>query len=231
MASKETAGVASKKRVLLVDDHAVVRMGLTGLINVEPDLVVCGEAEDESQAITAAKELQPDVAVVDWSLRNRDASELITTLCHQHPQLPVLVLSVHEEHLYGEQAIRAGARAYIMKHEATEKLIETIRRVAAGEALPGQKAAAKSSTAGFGEWPPEKVALLKTLTETETNALRLIANGYSSSHIAELLVLRLKNFNALQESLKTKLRLSSTAELFQTAPRWVAESHRAARMG
>lgn len=118
-----------------MDDHAVVRMGVTAMINAEPDLVVCGEAEDERQALAAIKELHPDVAVVDWTLRAKDASELIATLGRQHPQLPVLVLSVHEEQLYGEEAIRAGARAYIMKHEGTDKLVGAIRQATSGRMM------------------------------------------------------------------------------------------------
>ena len=226
MTSSATSGAMSRKRVLLVDDHAVVRAGLTGLINEEPDLVVCGEAEDESRALAAVRDLQPDVAVVDWSLRDRDASELIRTLSRQHPQMPVLVLSIHEEQHYAERAIRAGACGYVMKHEATNKLVTAIRRVTAGQLLIPPKAMRAASTAGTAEWPPENNALLKMLTEAEMDALRLIANGHSSSRIAELLGLCPKDFHALQESLRSKLRLCNTTELFQTAPRWVAESYR-----
>lgn len=133
MASRETGGATVKKRIFLVDDHEVVRTALTTLINTEPDLVVCGEAEDENHALAAVQKLQPDIAIVDWSLRDRDASQLIATLSRQHPQVPVLVLSIHEKQYYAERAIAAGARGYVMKHEATEKLIEAIHRVAAGQ--------------------------------------------------------------------------------------------------
>lgn len=128
MVSGDTGCAASKKRVFLVDDHPLVRMGVTEMINAEPDLVVCGEAEDESQALAAIETLKPDVAVVDWSLKDKDASELIAALCRRRPRLPVLVLSVHEEELYGAQAMSNGACAYIMKHEATGKLVCAIRR-------------------------------------------------------------------------------------------------------
>lgn len=137
MASRETEGATIKKRVFLVDDHEFVRRGLTALINAEHDLVVCGEAEGEDDALTAIQELQPDIAVVDWSLRDRDASQLIATLSRQRPQVPVLVLSVHEKQYYAERAVAAGARGYVMKHEATHKLIEAIHRVAAGQTLAG----------------------------------------------------------------------------------------------
>ena len=227
MDSQKTNGSAPKKRVLLVDDHAVVRMGLTQLINEEPDMVVCGEAEDEGRALAAVKELHPDVTVVDWSLRDKDASSLITTLSQRHPQMPVLVLSVHEKQYYAEQAIRAGARGYVMKHEATDKLIEAVRRLAAGQTLPVEKTASTASAEDASEWTAGKVALLRALTETETNVLRLIAHGYSPSRIADLLRLRLKDLSAIQEAVRIKLRLRSATELFQTAPRWLAESYRA----
>lgn len=229
MASSTSCGVPSKTRVLVVDDHAVVRSSLIRLINEESDLVVCGEAEDERQALAAAEKLQADVAVVDWSLRDKDASELIATLSEHHPQMPVLVLSVHEEQYYAGPAIRAGARGYVMKQEATEKIIAAIRCVATGQTWLSNQAASAVSTTSPDEWPADKVALLKTLTETETDALKLVANGYSSSRIAERLGLRLKDFNTLRENLRTKLRLRSTAELFQTAPRWLAEAHRIER--
>jgi DNA-binding NarL/FixJ family response regulator len=135
-ASKETGVLQPKKRVFLVDDHEAVRAGLITLINAECDLVVCGEAEDDTCALAAIKELQPDVAIVDWSLKGRDASTLIRTLCRQQPQTPVLVLSVHEREYYAERATNAGARGYIMKHEATDKLIKAIRCMTTGRALP-----------------------------------------------------------------------------------------------
>lgn len=121
-----------RKRVLLVDDHPVLRMGLANIINQEVDLVVCAEADGERTAFAAVQANQPDIAVVDWSLQGRDAAELISTLRQRHPQIPILVLSMHDELLYAERALRAGAQGYIMKQEATEKVIEAIRCVVAG---------------------------------------------------------------------------------------------------
>ena len=213
--------------MLLVDDYAAVRTGLTCVINAEPDLVVCGEAEDKSQALAAAKKLRPDVAVVDWCLGKEMASELISALSHQQPPVPVLVLSIYDEQLYAEQAVQAGARAYVMKHEATNKLIEVIRHVANGQPSGGGQVTSPASLTSAAKVAADETAMLESLIEAEMEALRLIADGHSSSRIAELLGLRLKDFDALRESLKTKLRLSSTTELFQTAPRWMAELRRA----
>lgn len=130
-----------KKRVLLVDDHPVVRTGLAQLINREADLVACGEAENERSALDAAHQLRPDVAVVDWSLKDRDSSGLIASLRQEIPRLPVLVLSIHDELFYAERALRAGADGYCMKLESGSKVIDAIRRVASGQIYLTERAA------------------------------------------------------------------------------------------
>ncbi len=122
-----------RKRVLVVDDHPIVRLGLATFINQEEDMVVCGEADDESSALAAVRQLDPDVAVVDWSLKDRDASGMIALIRQQYPEKPILVLSIHEELFYAERALRAGAHGYIMKQEAADKVIDAIRRVASGQ--------------------------------------------------------------------------------------------------
>jgi N-acetylglucosamine malate deacetylase 1 len=122
-----------KKRVLLVDDHAVVRKGLAVLINEEPGMQVCGDAEDEQSALETVVRLRPDVAVVDWSLGQKDASDLIRKLHETRPEIPVLVLSMHDELFYAERVLRLGARGYVMKRDATKRIIESIRRMAEGQ--------------------------------------------------------------------------------------------------
>lgn len=132
--TRTTDATLAPKRILLVDDHPIVRMGLANIINQETDLTVCAEAEGERTALAAMQAQHPDVAVVDWSLQGRDASELIALLRQRHPQVPVLVLSMHDELLFAERALRAGAQGYIMKQEATEKVILAIRTVISGHA-------------------------------------------------------------------------------------------------
>ena len=129
---KLSENIYLQKKVLLVDDHAVVRRGLASLINEAADLVVCGEADNERSAIEAVAKLQPDIAVVDWSLGHREAAELVEFLREGYPQMPVLVLSVHDEMFYSERALQAGASGYVMKQEATERIIDAIRRVIGG---------------------------------------------------------------------------------------------------
>ncbi|MCX7826016.1 MAG: response regulator transcription factor, partial [Verrucomicrobiae bacterium] len=178
--------------MLVVDDHAVVRMGLAQLINEQPDLKVCGEAEDTQGALAAAWQLRPDVAVVNWSLNNGYAFDVITAPHRQQPRMPVFALFIHEETFYAERAVRAAAHGYIMKQEATGRIVEAICRVAAGQTYLSVRAASAVSKGDFAEWPTDKVGLLKTLTDTGMDALRLIAIGYSSTRIAELLGLRLR---------------------------------------
>ena len=128
------ATAAPRKKVLLVDDHPLVRMGLCNILNQETDLAVCGETDGEGNVVQLVQGLQPDVAVVDWSLKDKDASGVIATLRQHCPQMPILVLSMHEELFYAERALRAGADGFIMKQEATDKIIEAVRTVLAGQA-------------------------------------------------------------------------------------------------
>ena len=136
-----SAGETARRKVLIVDDHAVVRSGLASLINEEQDLITCGEADSERTTLELVRQLQPDVAVVDWSLGNRDAAELLEALRADHPALPVLVLSMHDEALYAERAIRAGAIGYVMKQEASDRVVEAIRAVLDGRYYLSEKAA------------------------------------------------------------------------------------------
>ncbi len=131
---------ALKKKVLVVDDHAIVRTGLAALINGENDLEICGDAENERDAHEAVARLLPDVAVVDWSLKNTEAADMITAMRQNHPNLPVLVLSIHDEVHYADRALRAGASGYVMKREAADKIVEAIRCVAKGRLYLSERA-------------------------------------------------------------------------------------------
>ncbi len=133
----------TKAKVLLVDDHPIVRQGLGQLINEEPDLSICAEAEDFQQALTALDDAHPDVAIVDISLKDRSGIELIKEIRSRKPELPILVLSMHDESLHAERVLRAGAKGYIMKQEATEQVMNAIRRVLRGEVYLSEKMASR----------------------------------------------------------------------------------------
>ena len=130
---EQSATVAERTRVFIVDDHPIVRQGLTQMMNQEADLMVCGEAEDAQNALQAVVDLHPDLVLVDLSLKEGSGLDLIRTLRTRQTMLPILVVSMHDETLYVERALRAGARGYIMKHEATDIMMNAIRRVLRGQ--------------------------------------------------------------------------------------------------
>ena len=130
--SKPEPTEGKKFRILLVDDHPLVRLGIGQLINRQPDLKVCGEAEDAREALECATSLKPDVVILDLTLKESDGLEVLKDICIQHPTVPVLVLSIHAESLYGELALRAGAKGYVMKSEPLANMLSAIRRVLAG---------------------------------------------------------------------------------------------------
>src|SRR5580698_355394 len=132
---------ARKKTVYVVDDHPIVRQGLTLLINQEPDLTVCGEAEEMHSALSAIQAVRPDILIVDISLNGPDGLELLKNIRINSPRLPVLILSMHDESIYAERALRAGANGYIMKQEATEKVLVALRRILNGEMYVSEKIA------------------------------------------------------------------------------------------
>src|ERR1051325_616089 len=133
MTQKSSNGVARKRRVFIVDDHPLVRDGLANFINQQSDLTVCGEAEDSAGAISGIESTKPDVALIDISLKNESGLELVKTLQSQYPQIALIVLSMHDEQLYAERALHAGARGYVMKRETTKNVLTAIRRVIQGD--------------------------------------------------------------------------------------------------
>ena len=189
-----------RKKVLLVDDHAVVRAGLTTLIQHERDLVVCGEADTERRALEAVRQHRPDIAVVDWSLGNHDSSRLVETMRADYPDLPVLVLSIHDETLYAERAFRAGAIGYVMKQEATDKIVDAIRSVSAGRPFLSERAARSVSSEvharlprGSGVRPVPGGASTARLEEppAPVPAVSIVIPVFNSKRTIEALVERL----------------------------------------
>ena len=211
----------AKTRVLLVDDHPVLRRGLGQLINQEPDMMVCGEAEDAPRAFEAVGELAPDVVVVDVSLKGSNGIELLKNLKSRHPNLPVLVLSMHDETLYAERAIRAGGLGYIMKDQAFEQVLCAIRQVLKGEIFLSDKMKGRMlQQVAFGR---SKVATspIESLTDRELEVFRLIGQGQGTRQIAEALHLSVRTVEAYREYIKEKLNLKNATELVQHAFHWV----------
>ena len=211
----------NKTNILIVDDHPIVRQGLAEMVNHEDDIEVCGQAEDAHQAMKAVKELKPDMAIVDISLKQTSGMELIKDLQAQYPNLPVLALSMHDESLYAERALRAGARGYIMKAEATEKVIMAIRKILSGEIYISDKMASKMMRKLVGGSTEINTSPVERLSDRELEVFQLIGKGFGTRQISERLFLSIKTIETYRAHIKEKLNLKDAAELLQYAIQWV----------
>jgi DNA-binding NarL/FixJ family response regulator len=211
----------SKRTILIVDDHPIVRQGLAQLINQENDLLVCAQAEDAHQAMQAIRESGPDMVIVDISLKETSGVELIKDLKIQYPDLPVLTLSMHDETVYGERALRAGARGYIMKQEATEKVVTAIRRVLAGEVYVSDGMAAKMVSKLVGGPGRKTGSPVECLSDRELEVFRMLGEGYNTREMADKLHLSVKTIETYRAHIKDKLALQDASELLRSAIQWV----------
>jgi DNA-binding NarL/FixJ family response regulator len=211
---------AARSTVFIVDDHPIVRQGLALLINREPDLAVCGDAEEAHSALRLIETMRPDLAVVDISLNGPDGLDLLKTLRTRDPNLPVLILSMLDELLYAERALRAGASGYIMKQEATEKVLVAIRRILGGQIYLSDRMADKMLHRFVGDAPPHDRSPIADLTDRELEVFRLIGGGHGTRQIAEELHLSVKTVESYQAHIKEKLLLKNSRELVQRAIQW-----------
>lgn len=210
-----------KRKIFVVDDHSVMRWGYIALINQEPDLEVCGEAGTALEALDQIPELEPDLVIVDISLEGMNGIELTKHLQTQEPELPVLVVSMHDESLYGERALRAGARGYIMKKEARTKIVEAIRRVLNGVFYMSDAMSTKILLQYQGHKFEEEASSVDWLSDRELEVFELFGRGYSAREIAEALLISPKTVESHRNRIKEKLAVSSTTELLQHAVQWV----------
>jgi len=221
---KETDG---KTRILLVDDHAVVRFGIAQLINRQPDLTVCGEEEDASRAMGAIESLKPNLVIADISLKDSSGLELMRNIKAQHAGLPVLVVSGHDESIYAEIAFRAGALGYLMKEEALDKIIMAIRRVLSGAIYVSDSLAAKMLQQQIRGQNNINDSPVKSLSDRELEVFQLIGQWKTTRDIAEELHLSVKTIEYYREQIKRKLSLKNAAELTQRATAWVGRGEAA----
>ncbi len=217
----QTKSEKRKTKIIVVDDHPIVRQGLALLVNREDDLVVCGQAEDAHQAMQAVKNLKPDMIIVDISLKETSGMELIKDIKAQYPKLSVLALSMHDESLYAERVLRAGAEGYIMKAEATENIVRAIRKVLSGQIYLSDRMAPKMVRKLVGAGPNVGASTIERLSDRELEVFRLIGQGYTTRQIAENLYLSIKTIETYRAHLKEKLNLPNAAKLLQYAIRWV----------
>ncbi len=211
----------TRKRILLVDDHAVVRYGIAQLINQQSDLVVCGEQEDAASALSAIGKLKPDLVIADISLKESSGLELMRNIKAQYTGLPVLVVSTHDESVYAEIAFRAGALGYLMKGSALDKIVSAIRRVLSGNIYVSDALAAKMLQQQVRGVKDIQRSPVEGLSDRELEVFQLIGQWKKTKEIAQLLHLSVKTIEYYREQIKQKLNLTNAAELTHHATTWV----------
>jgi DNA-binding NarL/FixJ family response regulator len=208
----------NRSRVFIVDDHPVVRDGLKNLIEQEEDLMVCGEAADAATALKTIPQISPDVALVDLSLEHSSGLELVKDIKHQYPELSVIVLSMHDELVYGERAVRSGARGYLMKGESSQRVVSALRSVLRGEVFLSERLMAQiASRLGHAKTtrPP-----IERLSDRELEVFQMLGQGTSTTAIAEKLSLSVKTVQMYVARAKEKFGVTSARELMREAVRW-----------
>jgi DNA-binding NarL/FixJ family response regulator len=207
-------------RILIVDDHPMIRERLSEVIQRQRDLRVCGEAEDVRSALAAVERTRPDLAIVDLSLKDSHGMDLIKDLRVRHPELAVLVVSMHDESPLAERVIRAGARGYITKQQATHSVLEAIRTILGGGLYLSDKAALEMASKIATAAPAASRRSFDKLTDRELRVLELIGRGHGTRQIAEMLSLSRPTIETYRARIKEKLHLRDADELLQYAIRW-----------
>ncbi len=209
-----------KRTVFLVDDHPLVRDWLTQLINREPDLIICGDASTAEEAIAQIGLVKPDLAVVDISLQATSGLDLIKSIRPLYPKTLLLVLSMHEETVYAERALRAGARGYVIKRESTEQIIAAIRKVLAGGIYLSETHAVGLAENLIKQADSSAQRLEDQLSSRELEIFRELGQGHKTSQVAEKLGISLKTVHSYCARIKEKLHLSNSTELLREAVCW-----------
>ena len=214
---------SGKVRILIVEDHEIFRLGIRELIDHEPDLMVFGEADDVSSARVLIEEMDPDMAIVDITLKNSNGIDLIREIAGMRKDVKVLVLSMHDELLYAERSLKAGAQGYIMKQETSRSIVKAIRHILQGGIyVSGSIMENLLNRVRTGRSPDEE-SPFRTLSDREFAVLRMIGEGMSTGEIAESMCLSVRTISTYRERIKEKLGLKNAAELVRYAVRWVEE--------
>ncbi|HEY7697969.1 MAG TPA: response regulator transcription factor [Vicinamibacteria bacterium] len=210
----------TRRRVLIVDDHPIVRQGLTQLISQENDLEVVGEADDAETAIAAVSRLAPDVVIVDLMLRDSSGIELIKDIKATRPAARILVVSMHDEAVYAERALRAGSHGYIMKEEATNEVLSALRTVLADEVYVSKDVVSRMLRRIVGGGPSDGI---NRLSDRELEVFQWIGHGLSVNEIAEKLKVSPKTIETYRAHIKEKLGLASSADVLRVAVSWLEQ--------
>ncbi len=226
MTQKQRQSTTSEntKRVFIVDDHPIVRDGLITIIDHDKDLAVCGEADEPQKALKAISELRPDVVIVDITLKDSDGIELTKSIKARYPKLPVIVLSIHDESVYAERALRAGAQAYLMKEVVSDNIVTAIRTVLSGEIYVSNSMGKKMLRKLAAGKADTISGPMDSLSDRELEIFRLIGQGYKPSKIAKSMHLSVKTVETYRARVKEKLNLADADELLRYAIRWVSSA-------
>lgn len=219
--SKAELVKGDKVRIMIVDDHPVFRLGLRELINQEKDLVVCGEAEDYSMAWNEIQKLEPDMVLVDISLKGRDGISLVKEISRHYRNIPTLVVSMHDETRFAERSLLAGAKGYIMKQETLTSIVTAIRCILSGKIYLSERLKDVVLTQFAAGFRTGEVSPVDKLSDRELEVFRLIGMGFSTNEIAHELNLSIKTIGSYRERIKEKLNLKSANDLLREAMRWV----------
>lgn len=222
---KEAKSSIRRMRVLIVDDHPMTRAGLAHMINHQTDMIVSGEAENAGQALAALEVKVPDLVLLDITLPGKSGLEVIKDIKAIRPGLPVLVVSMHDESLYADRVLRAGARGYITKHEGGEKLMQAIRHVLSGKIYVSETVSAHILDVFSGGQTGQRSSI-ENLSDREFEVFELLGEGLSARQIAARLHLSAKTVDAHRANIKEKLKIKTTAELISFAARWIADRSR-----
>lgn len=220
MGSSNKSGRQAVTRILIVDDHPLVRLSLREFIRREKDLEVCGEAEDREQALAAAEATKPHLAIIDLTLKSSNGMELIKDMRDRHPDVQILVLSMHDETIHAERAIRAGARGYITKQEATTRVMVAIRQIMNGEIYWSERAAARVASKIAGPARGVAESPVDCLTDRELQVFEMIGSGKSTRQISASLHIDVSTVETYRARIKEKLNLKDSLALLQYAIRW-----------
>jgi DNA-binding NarL/FixJ family response regulator len=225
MNEKSTDKSGTRRRIFIVDDHPLVREGLANLINQQPDLVVCGQAEDAAQTLAGIGANRAELALIDISLKTASGLELVKDLKIHHPDVALIVLSMHDEMLYAERALRAGARGYVMKRETTKEVLTAIRRVLQGDVYVSERVVNLMARRLGSPRKASATTPVEQLSDRELEIFRLLGQGRTTSQIAVDLHLSLKTVQAYCARAKDKFGVDSLTELLRAAIRWEDASH------
>lgn len=221
-AGQNPPSMRARRRIFVVDDHPITRYGLVQLLNHEPDLMVCGEADSAVAALAALQTLRPDLILADITMPDKSGLEFLKDIQTRDPLLPVLVLSMHDESIYAERVLRAGGRGYIMKSEGGERVLEAIRHVLQGQVYISKRVSVAILEALAGRRTELDQPRPNALSDREFEIFQLIGQGLSTREIGQRLSLSVKTVGTHRVHIKEKLKLRTGSELIRQAVRWAA---------